>query len=67
MLDRDFTVLEILGKESFFINDILDMASVSQTGKLQRQDTGIVTNSTKKPLLNLFPQRNDCKYTPCYW
>ncbi|PSN47649.1 hypothetical protein C0J52_13279 [Blattella germanica] len=33
------------------------MASVSQTGKLQRQDTGIVTNSTKKPLLNLFAQR----------
>ncbi|XP_023724329.1 protein N-terminal glutamine amidohydrolase isoform X1 [Cryptotermes secundus] len=42
------------------------MASVSQAGKLQRQDTGIVTNSTKKPVLNLFPQRADCKYTPCY-
>jgi len=43
------------------------MASVSQSGKLQRQDTGIIGNSTKKPLLNLFPQRTDCKYTPCYW
>lgn len=42
------------------------MASVSHSNKLQRQDTGVVTSSTKKPLLNLFANRTDCKYTPCY-
>ncbi|KAK7791700.1 hypothetical protein R5R35_008714 [Gryllus longicercus] len=42
------------------------MASVSHSNKLQRQDTGVVTSSTKKPLLNLFANRSDCKYTPCY-
>ncbi|XP_049807389.1 protein N-terminal glutamine amidohydrolase isoform X2 [Schistocerca nitens] len=39
---------------------------VSNAARVQRQDTGVVTSSTKKPLLNLFPQRSDCKYTPNY-
>ncbi|XP_046985525.1 protein N-terminal glutamine amidohydrolase [Schistocerca americana] len=39
---------------------------VSNAARVQRQDTGVVTSSTKKPLLNLFPQRSDCKYTPSY-
>ncbi|XP_068081659.1 protein N-terminal glutamine amidohydrolase-like [Anabrus simplex] len=42
------------------------MASVSHPSKIQRQDTGVVTNTTKKPILNLFSQRSDCKYTPAY-
>nr|CAD7264136.1 unnamed protein product [Timema shepardi] len=42
------------------------MASLSQSNKLQRQDTGIVTSSTSKPLLNLFPQKSACVYTSCY-
>ncbi|KAJ8887947.1 hypothetical protein PR048_007431 [Dryococelus australis] len=42
------------------------MASMPQSNKLQRQDTGITPLSTTKPLINLFPQRSDCVYTSCY-